>query len=68
MRPSGAYAKTRGTYHTEAAGREALRLAHFEGPEYGKVWSRTLTLRKSYYADDTSHSEVLGGRNIPDHA
>jgi hypothetical protein len=64
MRPSGAYAKTQFAYNTLDAGTEAFRLAYFEGPGHGILWSKTLTLRKTYFLDGQYQSEILAQRNV----
>ena len=64
MMPSGAYAKTQCACNTEEAGRLAFRLAFFEGPGFGILTSKTLTLCKSYFADGIFHREILATRHL----
>ena len=65
MRPSGAYAKTQASYPEEDTARAAFARAFFQGPGYGILWAKTLTLRASTWEHGVYQSTVLQERQIP---
>jgi hypothetical protein len=63
MRPSGAYVHTQSTWTTEAAARKAFQRACFEGPGYGILRSKTLTLTYSGHEGGQYDRTVLAQRD-----
>lgn len=64
MRPSGAYAKTQVSYTDEDTARVAFARAYFQGPGYGILWAKSLTLRASTWQEGMYQSEVLKERTV----
>jgi hypothetical protein len=71
MQPSGAYADTQGSYGEEDAARQAFAVAYFRGPAYGIMWSKSMTLLRTWFDAEGYHREVLAERTsgpwIQDH-
>jgi hypothetical protein len=44
MRPSGSWAKTKARFSSVQEAVEALRIAVFDGPDFGIVWSRRIAV------------------------
>jgi hypothetical protein len=63
MQPSGAYAKTWAGYPEEDIARAAYQVTTFQGPAVGIIWSKTITLAKSWWEDGVYQREVLAQRD-----
>jgi hypothetical protein len=64
IRPSGAWAKTRGRRNTA---KEAIKFActiGFEGPGFGIIWSRTITVMKRRRTPNGTIREMIFERNL----